>query len=126
MDKTGARDNFFLSIIKGVGVAIIATLIGVLIFAIVVKFAVLNGSVVKAVNQFIKILSVFLGCFFAIRGSFGFIKGAFIGALSTALTYLIFLIIGGEVSFGFHFTLDLIFTAIIGAICGIITVNVKK
>lgn len=126
MDKTNSNDNFFLSIIKGIGIAIIATLIGVLLFAIVVKYAVLKASVVKSVNQFIKVLAVFLGCFFSLKGSFGFLRGLFIGVLSTVIVYLIFSWIGGEIQFGFTFIVDLIFTGVIGIISGIISVNVKK
>ena len=60
------------------------------------------------------------------RGSFGFLKGGFVGVLGTALIYLTFSLIGGEVSFGIPFIIDLVFGLIVGIISGIITVNVKK
>ena len=117
--------GFIKQIIKGLLTSVIITLIGVLIFAFIVKIAVLNGSVIKAVNQFIKILSVFLGCLVSVRRNGGLIKGALVGLLFSVIIYLIFALFGGGISFGASFFLDLFFTSIIGAISGIISVNVK-
>lgn len=115
-----------LSVIKGVGTAVIVTLVGVLIFAAVVKIASLGTGVIKAVNQFIKILSVFLGVSVSVRGKMGLVKGIAVGVCSTVITYLLFALIGGEVSFGTAFFIDLLFGLIVGGISGVISVNVKK
>ena len=120
------NDGFFPSVIKGIATAVIVTLVSVLIFAFIVKIATLNSTVIKAVNQFIKILSVFLGCFSFIRSNNGLLKGCIVGVVATIITYLIFSFIGGVVSFGTPFILDLIFGLIVGGISGIIAVNVKK
>ncbi|MBQ9734653.1 MAG: TIGR04086 family membrane protein [Clostridia bacterium] len=117
--------SFFGGVIKGTATAIIVTLIGVLIFAAIVKFALLGSSVIKAVNQFIKILSIFLGCNFSIRGRQGLIRGMLIGVLSTVITHLLFALFGGQANFDYHFFLDVLFGLILGAISGIIVVNVK-
>ena len=124
MEKT-ENGGFFLGILKSVLSAVIITLIGVLIFAFVIKVAFLGKSVIKAVNQFIKILSIFLGCTFCLRGRAGFIKGVIVGGLTTIITYLLFSFFGVEISFGFGFYVDLIFTIIVGAISGVIAVNLK-
>ena len=126
MDQESTKKSFIISTVKGVSVAVIVTLIGVLLFALVVKFAVISSGVIKAVNQFIKILSIFLGCIFCVRGSMGLIRGAIIGVLSTVMTYLLFSLFVGAMSFGLSFVLDLIFGLMVGAISGIITVNIKK
>ena len=118
--------GFFQSVIKGVATVIIITLISVLIFAGVVKLATLNSSVIKAVNQFIKIVSVFLGCAFTVKESKGLIKGATIGVVSTVITYLIFALIGGGVNFGLGFLLDLVLGVAVGTTSGVISVNFKK
>lgn len=125
MDKTENKGGL-TSIIKGVSTAVIVMLVGVLIFACVVKLAFLGQTVIKSVNQFIKILSIFLGCFFCISGKNGLIKGILIGVLSTVITYLIFAFIGGEIPFGTSFLVDLVFGLIVGGVSGIIAVNVKK
>ena len=126
MSRTESKDNFLLNVIKGIGTALIVALVGVLIFAAVVKIASLSETVIKSVNQFIKVLAVFLGCFFSVRGGKGLIKGAFIGAISTAIMQLLFAFFGGNVSFGLGFILDVVFTLIIGAISGVIVVNLRK
>ena len=118
--------EFFSGIIKAVFSAVIITLVGVLIFAGIVKFALLSQGVIKAVNQFIKILAIFLGCSFSIRGNHGLIRGLVMGFLTTVITYLLFSLFCGQMMLGNNFILDLIFTSIIGAISGIISVNIKK
>ncbi len=118
--------GFFSGIIKAVFSAVIITLVGVLIFAGLLKFALLSEGVIKAVNQFIKILAIFLGCSFSIRGKNGLVRGALMGVLTTIITYLLFSLFCGEMMFGDNFFLDLIFTSVIGAISGIISVNIKK
>lgn len=124
MQKDG--NGIIISTIKGLAVAIIATLLGILVFAGIIKVANLNSTVIKSVNQFLKVLSVFLGCLFGISGKNGLIKGALIGTLSAVVTYLLFALIGSQPVFSSEFFIDLVFYLIIGVISGIITVNVKK
>ena len=120
------RVGFFSGIIKGALTAVMITLFGVLIFAVITKFTLFNDGVVKAVNQFIKILSIFLGCAFNIRGNNGLIKGGALAFLSTIIIYSLFSLFCGTSAFNQSFFIDLIFTIIIGAISGIIAVNAKK
>lgn len=95
-----------------------------LIFAAVANKAGLTAGVIKPVNQFIKILAAFVGCFFSVGGEKGIIKGALIGALGCVATHIIFLFFGAGIS---AMTLiDLLFTTVIGGISGIIAVNVRK
>lgn len=117
-----AKGGLFLTI-KGVGVSLITALVGILVFAFVAKVANLNSGVIKAVNQFIKILAVFMGCLTATKGGKGLIKGVFVGVLFTLLIYLIFTFIGGQKLFSYNFFIDLIFGVIIGGISGVITVK---
>ncbi len=118
--------EFFSGILKGVLTAVIITLVGVLIFAGIVKFALLSQSVIKAVNQFIKIIAIFLGCSLNIRGKSGLVRGLVMAIFTTIITYLLFSLFCGDMVFGNNFILDLIFTSIIGGISGIISVNIKK
>ena len=120
------RASFFSGIIKGTLTAVIIMLVGVLIFAGVAKFTLFNSSVIKAVNQFIKILAIFLGCSFNIRGNNGLVRGGILALFSTVITYLLFSLFCGISTFDQNFLFDLIFTIIIGAISGVIIVNVKK
>ena len=121
-----SEKGFFSTIIKGALCSVIITLFSVLIFALIVKFTLLNSGVIKAVNQFIKIISILLGSMFFIRGKLGLIKGAILGLLTTIITYLLFSLFCGGISFNGSFILDIIFTAIIGGISGVLAVNMKK
>ncbi len=120
------QENFFITVLKGVFISLIATLIGVLLFSIVVKVATLSTPIIKVVNQFIKILSVFIGCFWSVRGGLGYLKGIAVGGGTTLFTYLLFALIGGAAVFGASFFVDLLFCMTIGAVSGIVAVNVKK
>ena len=120
------RQNDFFSIFKGVGITIICNLIGVLIFGVVVQIASLDSSIVKAVNQFIKVLSLFMGCISSLKGKLGFLKGLIVGVVSNFIIHIIFSIISQAKLFTTSFLADMIFLAIIGLISGIISVNAKK
>lgn len=120
------KSGFFSGIVKGTLTAVIIMLFSVLIFAGIVKVALLSQGVIKAVNQFIKIVAVFLGCSFCVRGRMGLIRGAILGVLSTIIIYLIFSLFSGEIYKSTSFILDLVFMAVIGGVSGIIAVNVKK
>ncbi len=127
MSENVEKGAFFSSIIKAAALSVIVSLVGALIFALVLSFTNLDGGVIKTVNQFIKILAVFLGCFFFIKDNAGLFKGLIAGAVSAFITYLIFSLVSGVgIKFGLEFFVDLAFTAVIGAISGIIAVNVKK
>lgn len=118
--------EFFSGILKAVFSAVIITLVGVLIFAGLLKFTLLSQSVIKSVNQFIKIIAIFLGCSLNIRGKSGLVRGIVMAFLTTIITYLLFSLFCGQMIFGNSFILDLIFTSIIGGVSGIISVNIKK
>ncbi len=125
MEKT-QKNGFFKQIIKGALSSIIVTLLAILAFALVIKFTYLSNGVIKSVNQFIKVVSVFLGCVTCISGKQGLIKGLLIGVLTSLVIYLIFSLCGVGTGLKTAQTLDLLFLAIIGAVSGIISVNVKK
>lgn len=56
--------RFCLSVIKSAVIALAGALSGILIFSVIVKVAMLPVAAVRAVNQFIKAVSLFCGCFF--------------------------------------------------------------
>ena len=126
MRQKVARNGVLSTAIKGSLSTLIIMLASVLIFAIIVKFAYFNSGIVKTVNQFIKVISVFLGCFLSVRENKGLIKGLLIGLISCLLISLIFALLGGGIGFGLNFIIDVVFMSLIGLISGIIVVNVKK
>ncbi len=117
--------SFISKILKGVLVALTFALVAILIFAGIVKVAKLNDTVIKAGNQFIKILSIFIGALSGVQESKGALKGAIIGLVFSVVVQLIFAIMG-SVSIDLHFFLDIGFSAIIGAVAGIIILTLKS
>ena len=125
MSRTSGS-GFISSTVKAILISVVFVLLGVLLFALTLKIFDFSSSVIKPVNQALKILSVFCGVMLCIRGEKGLIKGAIVGLFSIIITYLLFALMGGEGLFGAGFIIDIVFGAVIGAISGIIAINVKK
>ncbi len=123
--KERIKSGFFAEILKGAGIAFLFTFVFVAIFALVLRAATLSSLAVKAVNQFIKAISLFIGCFFSLRSEKGLIKGALAGLLWAALVYAAFALFGRGGFGAFAVIADFVFAAIIGGLSGIIAVNVK-
>ena len=119
------RAQFLKMTGRGVSLAIIVCLAAVLIFALVIQFTGLPESVIMPVNQFIKVLAIFIGCFFSLRGSKGWLKGGLVGLIAGGLTFLLFALLGGFPS-GLRILWDLLFCVGVGILSGIISVNLKK
>ena len=114
--------KFFLSFVKGIFTSLIVSVVGILLFAVVLKFVNLSDNVIKILNQIIKILSVFLGVRVIIKNNShkAIIKGFCLGAVYTALSYLLFSVLSNNFSFGLSFVIDLLFAGVFGIIFGII------
>ena len=105
---------------KGACIAVIFTLAAVLVFALAIKLFSLPSSVITPVNQVIKFVAVFIGCFFCIRPDRAFFKGLLCGAIVALVTYFLFAVIAGSISFGWMNLLDLLFGAAAGGISALI------
>ncbi len=123
--KIFGKDNDF-SIIKGVFAVIILQVIFVLLFAVLVYFIPLNNSIIRGVNQFTKVFALFIAVSLFVSKSRGLIKGGALGLLSGVLIYLLFSLISGNGIDVISLIVDGIFMTVIGAISGVIAVNVKK
>ena len=117
--------SFASSVVKATALALVISLCGILVFALVVKLVAPSDGVIKTVNQFIKVASLFVGCFFAVKGNLGIVKGAIVGALCSFLLYAIFAITSGSQLFSLSMLADVAFSAVVGAISGVIAVNTK-
>ena len=113
-------------VVSGILKGMIFSLIAVLVFSFIVQLFSLGDNVIHVVDQFIKSLAVFIGCFFSLKGRGGWLKGLLTGLFVFVLTYLIFGLIAGAKVFTWNFLIDAAFGAVIGLISGIIAVNVRK
>jgi putative membrane protein (TIGR04086 family) len=119
------KNNIF-QIAKACCLAIVCSLVLVLIFTLIIQLFSLSSSVIKPVNQVIKILSIAIGGIAFIREDKGLLKGVIYGVAAVILTYILFSIIAGEFTLSWKIILELILGAVAGGIAGVIAVNIKK
>ena len=119
---------FGVNVLKGSLMALSICLIGILIFAFVLRIFTISDNAIKPVNQVIKILSIFLGTLFGLKKTkdMGLISGMVIGLLFTIISFVTFSILDGNFEFGISLLNNCLFGSIIGGISGIIAVNFKK
>lgn len=120
--------SFLLAIIKGSLIALCISLVGILIFAFILKFASISDKAIRPINQIIKGVSVLVGVFVAMRkvDKMGLVGGLLIGLVYTILAFVVFSLLDGNFEFNLTLLNDFLFGGIMGAICGIIAVNVKR
>ena len=124
MGQERVDDGIFLMILKGITITVLTALSLILLFAIVVKVASLDESLIKWINQFLKTISIFTGVFFSIKGNLGFLKGALVGLFSIIIIFIVFAFMGGSISTS-SVIIDSLFGVIVGAIVGVVAVNRK-
>ena len=117
---------FGFNLIRAVLISLIFSCVSILIFALVLYLFSIPNEAVKPVNCLIKVLSVFIGCFFSINGDKGLIKGLIYGGIITVVCYLFFALLSGVFCLGVSFLWELLLGLTVGAVAGIVTVNKKN
>ena len=80
----------------------------------------------QLINQVIKGVSIFVGVYLMIKtAQHGFLKGLVGGAVFFLVSLTVFLILGGEPSFG-SILLDIAIALINGTLTGVLAVNKKR
>ena len=123
-NENSFNDGF--SIVKGVLLALAISVLGAIVFAVVLRACSLSDKVIYPVTQTLKGLALALGVLFFVRGEKGWLKGGIIGLIFTAVSYLAFSALGGDFSLSWLIVAELFFGVFIGALSGIIAVNVKR
>ncbi len=126
-ERSGGN-KILMSILKGSLIALCFTMLGILIFAFILKFTNIPESVIAPVNQVIKGVSVFMGVFIGLKKSkeMGLVSGLMIGLIYTLVAFTVFSALDGGFCFDKRLLNDTLFGSVMGAICGIICVNIKK
>ena len=116
-----------LQILKGSITSVSITLVLILLFALLLRFVNISDSVIMPVNQVIKIVSIFFGVYSALKfyKEKGWLKGMAIGIIYSILAFVVFSILSSQLSLSISTFLDVIFSAIVGGISGVIAVNLK-
>lgn len=122
-----AGSIFVFKYIKALMLSLIVTFASIILFAFIIKWASLPDSVISPVNLVIKGVSVFLGALVLTKGgNKGLLKGFLFGALYTLLSFVIFSCLAGTFVLGLGLIADIAFAGIMGAVAGILGVNIKK
>ena len=116
-----------LSTIKCSLIGIVATLIGTVIFAVILKFASLSSSFISHINNIIKIFSIFIMVMCVKRNSADnlLVKSLFAGLFYALFSFIIFSILNGSFVWNMSFLYDLLFAIIASAIVSVI-INILK
>ena len=128
VNKNEGNKKILAGVLRGSLFAVAVSLIGILIFAFIIKLTNINDNFIGPVNQAIKGISVLMGCFYASKqaSTNGLIKGILIGITYTILSFLIFSVLSSQIQLTKTLVNDILFGGIIGAICGVIAINFKE
>lgn len=112
----------FLSIIKCCMIGILTTLIGLIIFAVILKFVDLSTNIIGYVNDAIKAVSIFvmLFCIKKTNGDKLILQSIFAGLLYAVLSLIVFAILNKGFSFNLTILYDILFALIVSVIVAII------
>ena len=116
---------FSFNVLKGILISLIFTAISILIFAYVLYLFSIPNEVIKPINYLIKVLAVFIGCYFSVSGEKGLLKGCLYGAIITIISFLFFSLLSGRFILDITFLWDLLLGVVVGGIGGIVAVNRK-
>ncbi|MDL2206341.1 TIGR04086 family membrane protein [Eubacteriales bacterium OttesenSCG-928-N13] len=121
------RLDTMLRILKGLGMAIAITLGGMAVLAALVIFTPMSDGLLTTLNQLLKVVSIFFGALIAVGrgGEKGLAMGALVGLSYMVLGYLIYSIIDGAIAPAQQIALELLLSALIGAVSGVICANLK-
>ncbi|NLC16914.1 MAG: TIGR04086 family membrane protein [Clostridiales bacterium] len=125
--KPAEKSNMYLEVLKGLTIALIISLILILAMALVITFVDVSDTVIAVINQIIKAVSLLVASIIAFKEkSNGWKKGLILGIIYIVAAFLIFSLMDGKFTFGWNILFDLIAGAVMGIICGIFAVNIKR
>lgn len=107
---------------------IVSTLVGVLIFSVVLKFVDLPSTAISYINDIIKVLSIFVMVLILKKsdGSKLLLKSIIVGSLYAVLCFVVFSILNGTFAMNMSFVFDLLFAVIVSAIAAVIVNTLKR
>lgn len=125
MQKGAVKQSIF-NVLKSVLFSLIISVALILILAVVAKYTDISDKAISAINQVIKVVALLLGILIGVKNQKGgLIIGAIVGLLYTLLSFAIFSAISGQLSFDKVTVFDFLICIAVGAISGILTVNLK-
>ena len=120
------RMNILIQILKGLIISIAVTLTGMLLIALLTVFTRLSDSMLTALNQILKIISIMAGTAAAVGrgGRRGFVTGATTALLYMILGYAVYILLGGIHSVSLMLG-EMLMGAAVGAFTGAVLANMN-
>ncbi len=124
----GLKEGSLITILKGIAISIILTLLLLFIFAIVLTYTNVSEKMIPAVIIVVTAISLLIGSSIVNRKikKNGILNGAIIGIIYLLSIYLISSSINGDFSITLNSVIMLIAGMFFGILGGIIGVNYKK
>lgn len=122
------RTGILFSLLKGLFIAILATIAGMLIMAAIVMFIGMSDGAIRVTNQVLKIFAAALGTFIAVGrgGERGLVTGACLGAVYAVAGYVLYSCLGGAVFSAVELMGEMTICAASGAVMGVVCANMKR
>lgn len=119
--KSSILSNF-LSILKACLIGLIVTLLGIVLFAVVLKFVDVPSNIVGYINDVIKVVSLFVVVLMIKKNNRGrlLLKSIIAGIVYATLTFIVFSILKGQIAFDMSILYDLLFAVISSIIISVI------
>ena len=125
--KRGMTASPWFRLLKGLGAALLVTVAGVAIFALIMQWVKPTENAVRIFNQALKLVSIAVGVFVAVGrgGDGGLIRGAGVGLLYMAVGVALYAILSGQQAPLTAYLADLGMGVAGGGIVGMILSNVS-
>lgn len=120
------KHSAWMQTLKGLGMALLVTVAGVAIFALLMQWIRPSESVVRVINQVLKLISVGAGVYIAVgRGcEGGLMKGILVGVMYMAIGVGVYALLSGQAAPVSAYLADLAMGAAGGGIVGMILSNI--
>lgn len=117
----------WLKIFKGMGAAVLVTLIGVAVFALLMQWIRPSEGTVRMFNQVLKLASIAVGVWVAVGrgGEGGLIRGAAVGLMYMAVGVALYALLSGQSAPVSAYLADLGMGVAGGGIVGMILSNIS-
>ena len=123
---TRARRGGSMQLLRGLGAAMLATIIVVAVFALLMQWVKPTEDTVRIFNQLLKVVSVAIGTYIAVgREEGGLLRGSLIGLLYMALGVAAYALLSAQGAPWTAYLADLAMGTATGGIIGAIVSNIS-
>lgn len=127
-EKNDTESKNIVKIIKGSTVAIIITLLGLLIYSVILASTEIGENTINYVLIGISALSILIGSIISVSkiAKNGMLNGAIVGGIYIVILYLLSSIINLNFDINSNSIILIFFSMVAGMLGGVIGVNIKK